>query len=309
MKFTGERYIPGAVPPDLAPRIHFEHVHRYALAAEMVSGRVLDLASGAGYGTRLLSSRAERVVGLDIDLTAGQFATRQYSTPGRVDFVVGDACSLPFSSATFDWVICFEAIEHVATGSSLVAEAARVLKTNGTLMLSSPIASEHKRTYPDHENPFHVHEYESGELSTLLSPYFRRVDLLGQRLVFGSAIWPSTDPRGELLRVLPAPQGDELAFKNVPLFAIALCTNSLSRRDLTTTLLAGRLEGLLDGLVSTICARYESEISRRDHEASIALAEAKLESARLTRLLSEARASRFGRLRNRLHRLRHWFDT
>jgi len=46
-----ERFLPEAHGPIPA----YEHAHRYALAASVLEGRrVLDLACGAGYGTRIL---------------------------------------------------------------------------------------------------------------------------------------------------------------------------------------------------------------------------------------------------------------
>lgn len=47
-----------------------EHLHRYALAKEIVKGQsVLDIASGEGYGSFLLSKKAKNVIGVEIDLT------------------------------------------------------------------------------------------------------------------------------------------------------------------------------------------------------------------------------------------------
>ena len=63
MEFTGERYV-----PSLRGKIYHEHVHRYAIAARFCAGkRVLDIASGEGYGSALLASRARlRLVGLGV---------------------------------------------------------------------------------------------------------------------------------------------------------------------------------------------------------------------------------------------------
>ena len=66
MKFTGERYMPTE-----AGEIRLEHVHRYAVALAWARGkRVLDVACGEGYGTRLLATVAESVEGVDISADA-----------------------------------------------------------------------------------------------------------------------------------------------------------------------------------------------------------------------------------------------
>lgn len=46
----------------------------------------------------------------------------------------------PFESSCFDWVIATEVIEHLHNPHNLIAEAARVLKTDGRLLLTTPNA-------------------------------------------------------------------------------------------------------------------------------------------------------------------------
>ena len=68
MEFTGERYVPAE-----DGQIKYEHLHRYALSLNFVSGkRVLDMASGEGYGSALLGSAAASVIGVDIDVEIGR---------------------------------------------------------------------------------------------------------------------------------------------------------------------------------------------------------------------------------------------
>ena len=48
-----------------------EHLHRYAITFDYIKGKtVLDIASGEGYGSNLLSKYAEKVFGVDIDETS-----------------------------------------------------------------------------------------------------------------------------------------------------------------------------------------------------------------------------------------------
>ena len=63
---VGERFIPGT------SRItEIESFHRYYAAAELCRGKsVIDVASGEGYGTRILSTEAEWAVGIDLDNAA-----------------------------------------------------------------------------------------------------------------------------------------------------------------------------------------------------------------------------------------------
>ena len=62
MEFTGERFV-----PQCQGEIAAEHYHRYFFASGFVAGkRVLDIASGEGYGTHILAQSAAHVTGVDI---------------------------------------------------------------------------------------------------------------------------------------------------------------------------------------------------------------------------------------------------
>ena len=62
LEWTGERYV-----PSVKGEIRLEHVHRYLIARELSHGkRVLDIASGEGYGSDILASVATEVVGVDV---------------------------------------------------------------------------------------------------------------------------------------------------------------------------------------------------------------------------------------------------
>ena len=73
---TGERYLPWLEEASIG----YEHLHRYAYATQFVKNkRVLDLASGEGYGSYLLAKTAKSVTGIDIDETI-QLSTLEINT-------------------------------------------------------------------------------------------------------------------------------------------------------------------------------------------------------------------------------------
>jgi SAM-dependent methyltransferase len=55
-----------------------------------------------------------------------------------VQYVAGDALSLPFLDSAFDVVYAFDVIEHVADERTLIVEGARVLRPGGKLVLTTP---------------------------------------------------------------------------------------------------------------------------------------------------------------------------
>lgn len=178
---TGERFL-----PELRGAIRWEHLHRYLFARELVAGRdVVDVASGEGYGSRLLAERARHVVGIDIAEEAVSHARRVYAKEGVLNFIKGDCTRLPLGDASVDAVVSFETIEHVDNPSRALGEFHRVLRPGGVLVVSSP----NRATYPK-GNPFHRHEFSVEELRAELGRLFKHVALYGQRVVAGSCVLP-----------------------------------------------------------------------------------------------------------------------
>jgi SAM-dependent methyltransferase len=197
LEFTGERFIPGA-----AGEIWYEHWHRYHFAAGLVGGRdVLDVASGEGYGSALLARTARRVTGADIAPAAILHARSRYARIANLDFHQADCTTLPFPDASFDAVVSFETIEHIATQEAFLDEVRRVLRPGGIVVVSCPNRVE----YTDKRgvvNEFHVRELYRDELAALLAPRFAHLAWYGQRPGFFSVVWPEEGAaRGEIFEV------------------------------------------------------------------------------------------------------------
>lgn len=95
---------------------------------------VLDLCCGHGVVTGELVRRAAgTVVGLDQTWSA-HFSSE---APGA-HWVQGVAEALPFASASFDLIVCENALLWVADLACALSEAARVLRPGGTLVALEP---------------------------------------------------------------------------------------------------------------------------------------------------------------------------
>jgi len=184
LEFTGERFT-----PECEREIWYEHYHRYALAARWcVNKRTLDAACGEGYGSAMLAQTAASVEGVDVSPQAVGHARQRYGALQRLAFQVADCTALPFADNEFDRIVSFETLEHLAEQDQLLAEFRRVLKADGCLILSSPdkaIYSEGQNTV----NEYHVKELYREELEALIRRHFPAHNLLGQKLMFHSAIW------------------------------------------------------------------------------------------------------------------------
>ncbi len=182
--FTGERYVPG-----ISGNIELEHMHRYIYALAYAEGKtILDVASGEGYGTALLASRATFVIGVDIAADAIAHAKRNYRL-SNLEFRLGSCSKIPLEDGTVDFVVSFETIEHHDEHDEMLREIKRVLRPGGVVLVSSPDKALYTDK-PDYHNPFHVQELYKEEFETLFRRHFKNVASLGQKVMFGSAIVP-----------------------------------------------------------------------------------------------------------------------
>ena len=195
LEFTGERVVPGLVDPNLFN----EHLARYRFAARFADGRrVLDAGCGSGYGTAELAS-ATTVVAMDVSADAMAHARREFGRTG-VHFLQGACEWLPFADASFDLVVAFEVIEHLARWREMLSEARRILRPTGVLLVSTP----NKAWYAESRaaagpNPFHVREFEYAEFQAALESVFPHVHLWSQNHTESITFVPASPSRDGVL--------------------------------------------------------------------------------------------------------------
>ena len=177
-----EHFIPGT------SRItEIESFHRYYAAADLCRKcKVLDAASGDGYGSAILASRAQSVTGIDLNKEAVMEASRKYFNV-NLEFVHGDVAAMPFADNSFDRVVSFETIEHIPDQKKFLSEVRRVLKPEGVLILSSPNKTPF-RTRNKGQNDWHITELESDALLELLEGFFSKIRVYAQDAFYNSII-------------------------------------------------------------------------------------------------------------------------
>jgi 2-polyprenyl-3-methyl-5-hydroxy-6-metoxy-1,4-benzoquinol methylase len=124
-----------AVPAGLEPAGFARRLH--ALLEQVESGmRVLDVGCGEGRFAAALASAGASVVGIDVAEEPLRRARERH--PELELHRVAEAEVWPFAESSFDLVWAGEVIEHVADTDAWLSELRRVLRSGGTLLLSTP---------------------------------------------------------------------------------------------------------------------------------------------------------------------------
>lgn len=102
--------------------------------------RLLDVAGGTGDIAFRFLRRAPEASAVVCDLTEGMLVSGQKRAEaeklaGRLEWVVGDAMALPFGDASFDVYTISFGIRNVTRPADALAEAFRVLRPGGRLMV------------------------------------------------------------------------------------------------------------------------------------------------------------------------------
>lgn len=119
-----------------------------------VFGKVLDFGCGSKPYKHLFDG-CDSYIGLD---TQNSGHNHQKS---KVD-VYFDGVKIPFPDDTFDAVVSFQVLEHLADSKFMLSEIHRVLKKSGRLLITAPLI------WPEHEVPFDFNRWTSYGLSNLL---------------------------------------------------------------------------------------------------------------------------------------------
>ena len=117
---------------DEPDRFPIQLYHRTATQVDLAGKKVLEVSCGHGGGASYLmrTLHPASYTGLDLNTVGIEFCRKRHNLPG-LDFVQGNAESLPFPDQSFDAVINVEAAINYQNVPRFFAEVERVLRPGG----------------------------------------------------------------------------------------------------------------------------------------------------------------------------------
>lgn len=158
------------------PAVPGAHYGAFVRFARRHAGEtVLDLGCGFGaYGGALIKE-GRKCFGCDINMEYLRKSTASGLPVVNVDSL------LPFADRSFDTVVLFEVLEHVAEAQGILDEAFRVARKN--VLITVPNSEDIDRmkandvTYSHMLSSDHLHFFEPSSLEDLLRPYAEDVSI------------------------------------------------------------------------------------------------------------------------------------
>ena len=155
-----DRFYPNEIDPanEFQKSVLRVFLQRYEVAVSWLVSRfgdrpirILDMACGSGYGSKILSALGE-VVGADVDPRAVRYAEETYGRDG-LSFRVGSADDPSFLSSlgTLDAIVSIATIEHIDDVVGFLSWMERSLQPNGVCVLCFPSSLTRDWASPHHK--------------------------------------------------------------------------------------------------------------------------------------------------------------
>ena len=174
LALDGERTLPDVPAENYWFRRHLV-VYEW-IAARVAGLRVVDLASGEGYGSDTLARAAAWVVGVEANPEAFEHARLRYR---RENLRFARDMVERFAQPC-DAVVFLQTIEHVPDPGAVLEHVKGMLSPGGAVYVSTPnVLTLAPAGAERSDNPWHVREYRPDEFRALCGAHFASVELRG----------------------------------------------------------------------------------------------------------------------------------
>jgi len=174
LALDGERTLPDVPEENYWFR---RHLVVYEWVARRVAGRrVIDMASGEGYGADVLAAHAASVVGVEANPRAFEHARLRYAR----DNLRFERSMVEVYAEPCDAVVFLQTIEHVQDPDAVLEHFAAMLAPGGAVFVSTPnVLTLAPPGAERSDNPWHMREYRPEEFRALCAAHFAHVHLYG----------------------------------------------------------------------------------------------------------------------------------
>ena len=182
---------------------------RFQVVCQLLGDRGFDHLLEIGYGSGIflpeLSTRTDRLSGVDVHPHAKAVSQQLAALDVEADLHQGSAAALPFQDSQFDGIVSVSALEFVDDLSAAAAELARVLQPGGLLVVVSPAkswASDFALRVLKGQNANRIYGQGRENLYPALGAHFEPIEqiefpalaaTLGLKLYHARALTPRTD--------------------------------------------------------------------------------------------------------------------
>jgi ubiquinone/menaquinone biosynthesis C-methylase UbiE len=141
LRLCSIRAVEGFAEPPVSDGDRSLHRALVELTVARPLGDLLDIGCGHGRILKLLASRAQRAVGVDIDSNARRLARASLLLAGTPNTTLrhGNMIALPFKDAEFDTVILDDVLAGAQDPGAALDEALRILDPRGQIILLASI--------------------------------------------------------------------------------------------------------------------------------------------------------------------------
>ena len=105
------------------------------------SENVLEIGCGTGEFTRLVASRAQNVVAIDLSSEMIRLAKSQSANYQNIQYLLGDVMSDSLPAERYDCIVSLATLHHLPLGQALI-KMKGALKPNGVLIIQDLVAAK-----------------------------------------------------------------------------------------------------------------------------------------------------------------------